>query len=453
MATDRFAECLAFTLKEEGRFANNPQDPGGATNFGITLKTFRLWRKDEGTTVQQLRDITQAEVAEVYHTNYWLPIRCQDLPPGVDGQIFDFGVNAGPRTSVHLLQRTLGVTVDGIIGNVTLGFAHAAGLPLIAALASSQQAYYAGLPGYATFGRGWKARTVRRAATATLAFDAAPESDGAVAERAASEAAALEAFRAHPLNTPDPATVAALPQPVTTEAKAPLNVDPMPEISDVVSGGLKGAAAGAILGPIGAGAGAAVGIAVQLVPGLTRWIAGDGGDTINKVVSAVQQATGSSNAATQTAAVSDPQVAGDLAVQLAQIVADKEAAHETTSLETLKAGLGDVVSARQTAVSLASQGSAMAWAAPTLSVIVIAGFITMIFVVTKVDMPTNSAPLANVLLGTLSAMAIQVCNYFLGSSSGSERKTTLLANSIPAHLVPTPAVVLPASAIAPASIK
>ena len=478
MTTDRFAECLAFTLQMEGGFSNDIHDPGGATQHGITLKTFRDWRKNQTATVQQLHDISEVETSEIYYNNYWQPAKCQDLPPGADLIIFDMAVNAGPRASIHILQRVLNVAVDGLVGPITTARAYAAGRPLIASLAAAQDAYYRKLPGFVFFGRGWLSRTARRTAAATLAFDAVPEPAAADAPLAVdlpskprvvtvtsvpasspdeehAIAEALKQYRNHLLNKPELATVSALPaEPAAIEADAPLIVEPiMVEIPDVVAAGLKGALAGAPLGPVGAGAGAAVGLAIQLVPSLTRWIAGDGGETVEKIVGAVEQITGSSNPAAQQAAIADPQVAGDLAVQLAQIVSEREAAHETATLETFKAGLADVSNARQTTVALAAQGDPMEWAAPVLSIIIIAGFIAMIFVIAKVVMPIGSGPLANVLLGTLSAMAIQVANFYLGSSTDSRRKTTLLANSVPSHLLPAPAVVLPATAIAPASVK
>jgi lysozyme family protein len=41
---DRFGSCLAFTLRQEGGHVDDPADPGGATNMGITLATYRIWR-------------------------------------------------------------------------------------------------------------------------------------------------------------------------------------------------------------------------------------------------------------------------------------------------------------------------------------------------------------------------------------------------------------------------
>ena len=70
----------------------------------------------------------------------------------------------------------------------------------------------------------------------------------------------------------------------------------------------------------------------------------------------------------------------------------------------------------------------IAWAPAVLSGIILVSFGTLVFVVLTQDgPPERSMPLANVLLGSLAAMATQVANYWLGSSSGSATKTDQLA--------------------------
>src|SRR6185437_16377169 len=73
-----FDTALAFTLAEEGGFSDNPADPGGATNKGITLATFREYQP--GATVDELRAISDADVWRIYRLGYWNHMRCGDLP-------------------------------------------------------------------------------------------------------------------------------------------------------------------------------------------------------------------------------------------------------------------------------------------------------------------------------------------------------------------------------------
>jgi len=173
-----FDTALAFTLAQEGGFADNAADPGGATNKGITLARFRDYQP--GATVDDLRAISDNDVWRFYRFGYWNKMRCDALPAGVGLSVFDFGVNAGPETSAQMLQWAVGLSgsdVDGAIGPHTIAaVARRAPAILIDTLAAMQAAHYRRLPGFPTFGAGWLARTERRRVAALAAADPiAPE--------------------------------------------------------------------------------------------------------------------------------------------------------------------------------------------------------------------------------------------------------------------------------------
>lgn len=158
-AEARFDRCLAIVLQQEGGFVNDPQDPGGATNMGITRDVLGAFR-DRAVSVDEVRDLSRAEAREIYRARYWTPMRCADLPPGIDLCVFDFGVNAGPSRAVKLLQRAVGVTADGSVGPITLAAARALETErLIASFSEARLAYYRSLDGFSRFGRGWTSRT------------------------------------------------------------------------------------------------------------------------------------------------------------------------------------------------------------------------------------------------------------------------------------------------------
>jgi lysozyme family protein len=170
-AEDRFDACLDRVLAAEGGFVNNPADPGGATNLGITQRTLSEFR-DAEVTEEDVRALTRAEAREIYRARYWIPMRCADLPAGIDLMVFDFGVNAGPGRSVRLLQRSAGVTADGAVGPITLASVQACRpSDLITRLAEGRMAYYKGLESFPTFGRGWT-RRVDQTRQAALAMSA-----------------------------------------------------------------------------------------------------------------------------------------------------------------------------------------------------------------------------------------------------------------------------------------
>ncbi len=172
---DMFDACLAFTLREEGGYVDDPADPGGATNMGVTLATYRQWSEDPVLGPAQIRDMTRRTASAIYRSLYWNPLRADALPPGVDLSVFDMGVNAGIWGSARLLQRTLGFTgeeVDGCIGPETLGAAAKCDpRALVNDLADRQAAYYRSLSDFPTFGTGWLNRTEarRNAALAMIA--------------------------------------------------------------------------------------------------------------------------------------------------------------------------------------------------------------------------------------------------------------------------------------------
>ena len=65
----RFDACLAEVLKQEGGYVDNPLDPGGATNLGITRKTLAAWRKISPwwkLPKSEVRALGRPEAASIY---------------------------------------------------------------------------------------------------------------------------------------------------------------------------------------------------------------------------------------------------------------------------------------------------------------------------------------------------------------------------------------------------
>lgn len=170
--------------------------------------------------------------------------------------------------------------------------------------------------------------------------------------------------------------------------------------------------------------GALIPLALTVAPEIGRWLFGSGAaKTVDAVGAAVQAVTGTADADAAAATLAGkPELAVQLRTQLAQIAAQAEQAQRQSDLDTLKSQLADVAGARQQTVSLAQAGSRIAWSPVLLSGIVLLAFAAMIYIVLTRSIPDGSGPLANVLLGTLAAMAAQVGNYWLGSSAGSAAK-------------------------------
>ena len=161
-----FQACLPIILQSEGGFVNNPDDPGGATNLGITISTLSDWL-GRPATVADVQALTPATVAPIYQANYWDKTSCDSWDAGVDLMVFDEAVNQGPGRAITTLQTALGVTADGAIGPATQAAAQLEdAATTIAKISAIRLAFYQGLPTYPEFGTGWLNRLTRTTALA-----------------------------------------------------------------------------------------------------------------------------------------------------------------------------------------------------------------------------------------------------------------------------------------------
>lgn len=152
---------MQWILASEGGYVNHPKDPGGATNFGVTQRTYDAWRWRKQLPARSVRQITMDEVHAIYAEGYLDRVRFDDLPAGVDYAVADYAVNSGPGRAIKELQRLLRVADDGVIGPITmtaLDRAHPA--RLIHDLCTARMAFLRRLRHWPTFGRGWTRRVM-----------------------------------------------------------------------------------------------------------------------------------------------------------------------------------------------------------------------------------------------------------------------------------------------------
>jgi lysozyme family protein len=155
---ENFDKCLAMLLEHEGGYVNNVNDRGGMTNLGVTKRVYDDWIGRESTE-QEMRDLTPDDVAPIYKKNYWDRVKGDQLPSGVDWCAFDWAVNSGSGRPAKAIQRAVGATQDGAIGNQTLGLvAEKDPKFIIDYVYTVRQAFYEGLDDYKHFGRGWSRR-------------------------------------------------------------------------------------------------------------------------------------------------------------------------------------------------------------------------------------------------------------------------------------------------------
>lgn len=127
-------EIAEEIIVREGGYVNDPDDPGGATNFGVTIHTMRRLRLDldgDGDVdAEDVKRLTKAQAIDIFVRHYFDKPRIAELPDILHATVFDMYVNAGSN-AIKILQRLLEqmghkVTVDGALGPQTIGAAQSA---------------------------------------------------------------------------------------------------------------------------------------------------------------------------------------------------------------------------------------------------------------------------------------------------------------------------------------
>lgn len=156
-----WADAMKIYLKFEGGKDDDPRDPGGRTNQGVTQRVFSAWLRKNGKPNRDVFTMLNAERDAIYWENYGAKVRFNELPPGVDLVICDGAINSGPSQCVKWVQRALGITADGVLGDVTLTriIEHYNHDVLIAEIIKRRDQFLRNLKTFKYFGRGWISRT------------------------------------------------------------------------------------------------------------------------------------------------------------------------------------------------------------------------------------------------------------------------------------------------------
>ena len=164
MAKGEFLKALPRELVYEGGKVDDPRDPGGRTNQGVTQRTYDAYRRSKGLPLRDVFLMENAERNEIYQTMYWDRIMGDALPLGLGFCVFDAAVNSGVGQAGKWLQASLGSgytgQIDGIIGAKTLQAIadHGDMYDLIPEFCSRRLGTLKRLKTWSTYGRGWSAR-------------------------------------------------------------------------------------------------------------------------------------------------------------------------------------------------------------------------------------------------------------------------------------------------------
>lgn len=150
---NNFDRAFIELLGHEGGYSNDPNDPGGETNWGVTVAVAR-----ENGYVGAMKDMDQEVAKKIYAKKYWLAAFDQ-LPYQVAFQVFDAAINSGVGQAVRWLQRAAGTADDGKLGQVTLQAVQTTDPLKLALLFNAERLLFmTNLSTWSNFGKGWARR-------------------------------------------------------------------------------------------------------------------------------------------------------------------------------------------------------------------------------------------------------------------------------------------------------
>jgi len=150
MATVTFQIAFDRLIGNEGGYVNNPADPGGETNWGISKRSY---------PDLDIKSLTRDGAKVIYLRDFWNAGKMDQFDGVIAFQTFDIAVNSGIQTAIRMLQRAAGVADDGSVGPITLAAVQAAGGPqMVMRLIAERLDFWRKLSTWGTFGAGWAGR-------------------------------------------------------------------------------------------------------------------------------------------------------------------------------------------------------------------------------------------------------------------------------------------------------
>jgi lysozyme family protein len=165
MTAATYAAAMIRVFADEGGFTNDPIDPGGATNWGITIFDARKYWKPTADA-NDVRNMPKSVASDIYRKHYADPMRYDDLPAGFDYSVLDAAINSGVGRAPVWAGKALGIPVKSI--NDVVAPANAANdkVSLIQRYWAARLSFLHSLRTWSHFGGGWGRRCAQGEAAA-----------------------------------------------------------------------------------------------------------------------------------------------------------------------------------------------------------------------------------------------------------------------------------------------
>lgn len=163
MAT--YDAAMVRVFADEGGFTNDPVDPGGATNWGITIFDARKYWKPNADA-NDVRNMPKSVASDIYRKHYANPMRYDDLPAGFDYSVLDAAINSGVGRAPVWAGKALGIPVKTINDVVAPANAASDKVSLIQKYWAARLSFLHSLKTWSHFGGGWGRRCAQGEAAA-----------------------------------------------------------------------------------------------------------------------------------------------------------------------------------------------------------------------------------------------------------------------------------------------
>lgn len=145
-----FERSFDRLIGHEGGYVNDPADPGGETNWGISKRSY---------PDLDIASLTREDAKEIYRRDFWEQMKMDEVDGAIAFQVFDAAVNHGIQTAVRMLQRAVGVADDGWVGPRTIAAVNAMSVTDVLSLFLAERIdFWTKLSTWDRFGRGWARR-------------------------------------------------------------------------------------------------------------------------------------------------------------------------------------------------------------------------------------------------------------------------------------------------------